>query len=329
MTIKSLPTPIFDNSSIPATPSLDTIPDGCFKGIIDSRINEENTNKSSCFSAAFYPLCNETFQVETLCTIPRAEKNDNSVHIGFAANFNYDLIAHRNPTYAIVCDISPIMLKYFEQLSLCVQKSSNRHEFVKNMQTLIQDNADFYYSLEKGSSISMLCDLTTELSRAKSWLSTDEGYARVKQMHEEGRILYLKLDVTDKKGFQSISSWIKGKGLFVDTIYASNIPEWLHPDNSRPTPKGLAYLDNMKCMMDPRTYLIDAFKSIPRVTKHPEQRVSVGQISLPLYVTNVISQKPSKVARSIELDEITTLSPTRPKRSKQSRAEDPSSIAEH
>ncbi|HNA62871.1 MAG TPA: hypothetical protein PKW79_07330, partial [Rhabdochlamydiaceae bacterium] len=89
MTIEYLPRPDFDNSPIPATPSLDTISDGYFKGIIDSRINEENTNKSSCFSASFYPLCNETLQVETLCTIPRAEKNDNSVHIGFAANFNY------------------------------------------------------------------------------------------------------------------------------------------------------------------------------------------------------------------------------------------------
>jgi hypothetical protein len=302
MTTKLLPMPVFNNSTAPVKPPIATIPNGPFKGVIDSRINQENTNKDGCFSPSFYPLCNEALQAETLLTIPRAERNDNSVHIGFAANFNYDLIAVRNPTYAIVSDISPLMLKYFEQLSLCVQKSSTRDEFVKNMQTTIQDNADFYYSLGKGSNISMLCNLTTELTRVGSWLSTDKGFARVKQMHEEGRILYLKLDITDKRGFKSIQDWIKREGLSVDTIYVSNIPEWLHPDNGRPTPKALDYLDNIQSLINAQTYVIDAFKSISFKTKHPEQKVTVGQIALPLYRTNVVTTKPSKLSKVKEID---------------------------
>lgn len=261
------------------------IPEGPFIGIQDLRPSLNDRKKDDFVQTNFYFSCNEVEQEKTLAALATAASSDKTVHLGFSMNFNFDVIARRSSHYAIIADIAPQMLQCYQDLTHCILKSSNRQEFAQNFQQLLKEHAEYYFGLEKGQDISMLCNLCKEVSRPGSWLSTDEGFSIVKKMHEEGRVLYLKLNLAHSiDGFQSIQHWIRNKGLTLDTVYLSNIPEWLHPSNESPSPAALQYIDNIREIIEPTTYVIDAYKEDKRMHPHPVQRVLRGKVELPSYV---------------------------------------------
>jgi len=262
-----------------------TIDVGSFKGIQDLRPSQGDMDKDDFVETNFYLICNEVEQEKTLAALAPAVPSDHSVHLGFSMNFNFDLIAKRSPYYAIIADIAPQMLRCYHDLTHCILKSPNRQEFVRNFDSFLQENAEYYFGLANGQDISILCNLREEMNRPGSWLSTDEGFFNVKKIHEEGRVLYLKLNLTDSEGaFESIDQWLTINKLTLDTVYLSNIPEWLHPSNESPSPSALRYLDNICKIIAPTTYVIDAYKCDKRLNRYPVQRLSKGTVTLPCYV---------------------------------------------
>lgn len=232
---------------------------------------------------SFYPTCNEAGQAKTLSDIPPSVSTQRKkLHLGFSISFNHDLIAHRQPEFAIVADIAPRALKYYEDFSTILVSCSSRQQFAEMMQTHLEKHSKEYFSCEPP--ITFLCDLTTELTREGSWLFTDKGFETVKAMHVENRIYYVKLNLIDEEKFATLSKWITEEELHLDTVYVSNIPEWLHPSNAVASPAARSYLDNIRSLLKPTTYVVDAFKRFPMVRgAKPEQRTLTGAAELPVY----------------------------------------------
>ena len=140
-------------------------------------------------------------------------------------------------------------------------------------------------------------DLWSELDRKGSWLSSDQRYKRIKRMYQEGRIVHLRLGITNKAAFKNIKSWLYRHKHRVDTIYVSNIYHWITQTARTPIIRGrMAYFEvghsaetpieiiksenrlhfaqNLAGIIDDQTILIDA-ESKKRVKPDPHALLHV------------------------------------------------------
>lgn len=197
-----------------------------------------------------YFLCNESHQDEIIQTIAakvlasdsasqRPTPAQHSVHIGFAAQFNYDVIAITHPTYALICDINSKMIEYYHNLEHCVRAFPDRRAFLHAILEVIDpvDQENFSH----------------ELNRPNSWLSTDEKYAFIRSMYLSDRICHKCLNAAGEE-LEAFARRMPDD-VHVDTVYASNIFEWL--ENSEFEIRD-QFIKNMTALIRPGTHFIDA-----------------------------------------------------------------------
>ena len=233
-----------------------------------------------------YVMCNEQNQAETLNTLKNAlGKASPGAHIGFSGWFNYDIIAATKSERAVICDINVRMIEFYGIFESVLVSSANRAEFVQEFTEALGQKGTYF---DNG----YLWMLPGELNRPGSWLSTDEGFERIKTMHQDNRVEYRFLNAAaslDK--FEEIKQKFERKGIPIRTVYASNIFEWLEKGTEETK---AAFKSNMRTLTLRETYYIDAY--YPFLNKHrnvvasgtgPPLRVTKGE--LPLFTRTVLN----------------------------------------
>ncbi|MBS0615847.1 MAG: hypothetical protein JSR58_04770 [Verrucomicrobia bacterium] len=194
-----------------------------------------------------YLLCNEERQDASLNQLLHSVRisDPQAVHLGFSVWFNLDLIAQTKPSRAIICDIDPYVIKLYAAFGEAFKRCDSALDFALEMNRYIIGKSFMHY------------DFKQELVRKGSWLSSDKTYDHVRQMYLQGRINFGYLNLADREGkFQAISQWLRQKGLYIQTLYISNIFVWLKKTNLQTLSQGSA---NIHELLDHRTQTIHAF----------------------------------------------------------------------
>lgn len=198
-----------------------------------------------------YTLCNETNKEVVLrqLTTRIHEQPTGSlsalpahierVHLGFSAQFNYDIIAVTQPSYALIFDINTQMLEYYEHFKECICSSPTRHDFIARIQPFIDER----YKV----------DFICEPNRPFSWLSSDARYSFVQTMYATERVFHRCINAAGAS--LELLAEHKPDSVVIDTIYASNIYEWLEQEGFE---KRDQFKKNMRCLLKDHGTFIDA-----------------------------------------------------------------------
>jgi hypothetical protein len=236
--------------------------------------------ESSDRSMLPYLFCNEIDEDKTLDFL-RSQKisSTSSVHVGFSLWFNFDVISVTNPKLAIICDIDRCVMEMFQIISSCLSNSTTRRSFVRNFTKKISPYMQQVCNLPTPQSVASFLHLKEKLSRKKSWLSSDRQYRILKKMHEEGRIIFQNLDLTDSsEAFPHIAKWLQDRSLQISTLYASNILEWVSKNSSQ---KQQQALKNLHTITSDNTFFIQAYVPFCSAEKDgPQQVVAKGPASI-------------------------------------------------
>ena len=194
-----------------------------------------------------YFLCNEQGCESTLEAIDRLPKNNpRAVHVGFSVGFNLDVLAKARPALALIFDIDQNVLELYQQLNKTILESETQEIFIEKLQKYLLGK-DWFPGL----------DLKKEAERTGSWLSTADNYNHVRQMHIDGKILYGCLNLADKeKLFEKIADWLRRGNFYVQTLYISNILEWLRRSSREAFDQGV---HNIKTLCSQDTRCIHAY----------------------------------------------------------------------
>ena len=193
-----------------------------FEELYKFRPEEEKSNRP-----CGYLLCNETNQTEALNQIEayaRRLPRPGGVHIGFSSWFNFDLLSVMSSTYAIILDIDPKLYFVHEKLSAALIKSERPDIFIDNFLDSFSEAEENILPFPKSYLRKLL---EAELVKGRSFLSQLHTFNRIRTMCSEKRIFFGCADITDHQAMEAVANWCRKRELSVDTIYISNISEWL------------------------------------------------------------------------------------------------------
>ena len=131
-------------------------------------------------------------------------------------------------------------MEFYQIFKERVVLEDGRTAFLQKLQAVFQKNWNYF---DNGT----LSQLERELTRPGSWLSTNEGFHFIREMHRKNRILYTQLDATGC--FDLLQN------LQIRTLYTSNIHDWV--EESSVNKEAFEY--NMHSLIDDDTLYIDAF----------------------------------------------------------------------
>lgn len=212
----------------------------------------ENLGSPIVSDSEAYPVCNEKNQETILSNLAELPLIENGIHIGWSIEFNYKIIALRKSKAAIICDRSSKVFDFY-------------HEFQKNLLEI--EYEDFSHKYPEFF-----------------WVK-EEDFQYLKQMYQENRIYHVCLDLMDNEGkFEKLSEWIKENNYIIDTIYVSNVLDWISKGAGKQDhwkkPYRVTYFNNLNKLMNEKTAFI--FCSYHRGMK---LRMSVGHTVEEAYAT--------------------------------------------
>jgi len=223
-----------------------------------------------------YVGCNEAGQkatLEALATHPSPIDPERRVHLGFSVWFNLDLMAVTKPSYGILCDFDNKIMDIYGGIGECLVKSSNPREFARYFEMFLNENCQQLFELPP-TEIPKLFDIHRELTRPGSWIASEASFQVIKNLSQRGHLLFLNLDITDKDSFLQIAEWLHHNQLELDTLYTSNIIDWLKDELQQQ-----AYILNLKTVSSPHTRFIQAYAPVMHrrgPKQEPTQHVTLG-----------------------------------------------------
>ncbi|MBX7067071.1 MAG: hypothetical protein K1X28_07560 [Parachlamydiales bacterium] len=166
-----------------------------------------------------YLLSNEVGRDGTKKRLGEIPICDGGVHIGFSCWENLDIMAARKSSAGIIGDISQSAYHAMSETAKTVCSVADRFEFVKT------------FPLEK-LKIKSEIDVTSELDREGSWLANDDSFRTIQKLFKERSVAILQLDIRDGMKFGEIQKCLASNGLKCDTLYLSNIFDWINESGS-------------------------------------------------------------------------------------------------
>jgi len=206
---------------------------------------------------------NESMQSETLVDLAEEPLTGNTV-IGVSGFFTLNAAAFRGTASSsshgeieniILLDRS-IRVEYFwEKMKKIIASSSNRFEVLDKVTHHLEKYRTFYYNngweTPKKTVSDMLEDLASEVFNDESWLCCDEKFAKIKQIFDKGHFIFKRLDLCDKKEIESVSKILKERNIAIDTIYLSNVVEYVDSAAEKET-----FISAMEHLISPKTLVV-------------------------------------------------------------------------
>jgi hypothetical protein len=226
-----------------------------------------------------YILSNEKGGEAILEALSAVPTTGNGVHIGFSFWFNLDLIALRQPKVAIICDVNKRSFLAMEMLKDAVLAAKSPRECIDLFYSEVTANAEALFDYDFLNP-SAFCNaespeerLYQELERPHSWLYSEERFLSVQERMKAGTIIFYPLNIADTTGaFAEIKAWIEENKYSLDTLYSSNIQEWLL-NSTREDREAMK--KNMETLLSHDTHYIDACKEY-HCKGEPTMRMSIG-----------------------------------------------------
>lgn len=151
------------------------------------------------------------------------------LHIGFAGFLNLDIMAARKSSHGILLDVNSRQVEFWELVSQTIISAQTPREFISmfNQKLCIGDSTNPRYYSKNHSWLVFSGE--TELSRSGSWLNESEPdrFLHIRKMFCDGRVIFRRVDLLDSNKIAELVIWTHLKNQAPDTIYISNIREWL------------------------------------------------------------------------------------------------------
>lgn len=200
---------------------------------------------------SLYLVTTECGQKENLEELSKRPSKSNGVLLGFAYEYNYNILAVRPMARAIICDINGRMHEFYQWTADNISKYETPEDFLKAFQNKIDENPARYLHIARNST-----EVVEHYTQDFMWTSNFTSYKRVRQMYLEGRITHLNLNLSeDTSYFNELRLWAQDHGYVFDVIYLSNIPEWIYNDGMNAVER---MKSNLMTILSPETLLIDA-----------------------------------------------------------------------
>ncbi|MBF5059509.1 hypothetical protein [Candidatus Neptunochlamydia vexilliferae] len=200
-------------------------------------------------STSPYIITSEIGQTDAIKTIIQKSSKKKGVLLGFAFEFNYNLLANGlEVDQAIICDIDEKMHELYQFIAKTIVRTPTKEEFLKAFKTELENRCSYYNTGREAEEVIEYYTL-----QAHSWLSTGPGFKKVRTLYQEKRIHHRNLNLfSDKDYFKKVATWAEKCQYIFKVIYVSNIPEWAYRQN-----KLSEMTTNLQWLLSPETIFVD------------------------------------------------------------------------
>lgn len=180
-------------------------------------------------------------------------------HIGFSGWHNFNIMVQRRSEFGLIVDFNPrneCLVKLTLQL---LKQVKSRDKFISRMKIGLDGLSAQYYDFfsvnvgEDTGKITPSEEITKEIGLKDGWLSNDESFRHIQNLALQGRIVAITEDIRNTETFEKIKTIIQKTGLFIDTVYTSNICNYMNSNYDK-----INYANTVYTLLeDPNTTLID------------------------------------------------------------------------
>lgn len=234
----------------------------------------------SFFHGHPFLLTTETGHPGIFQAIDKVAEDEESHYLGFAFEFNYNLLARRKFKKAYICDIAPCMAHLYGWVQDAVMRTDSRKEFMAQFQEELFVHHDRYFpELDMVSDkmlIAYLQDVFTHYATYDySWLRDDASYSRVRALYQNGQIVHFKLNLAQDTGtITALAQEASRLGRVFGVLYITNIAEWVRfKDNDNYD----TMIQSLELLLSKQTLLVDSKRAKP-FKGLAASRLSVGEI---------------------------------------------------
>ena len=200
-----------------------------------------------------YILTSEVGQLDALELLRPINPLKNGIYLGFAFEFNYHLLAERPFELAWICDINSRMHTLYKFIETTIITTPTRDSFIEAFRKELFEKGGYYFSHEGGFAEKVLAHY---LNEKFSWLHSEEKFLRIRSLYREHKIHHVNLNLVEDSGyFAQMKMWADDAGFRFDTVYVSNIPEWVQRSDMVSVARMKA---NLLKIVSPETNFIDA-----------------------------------------------------------------------
>lgn len=179
--------------------------------------------------------------------------------------------------YIIIFDRSRRTEHFWQEAEKIITFAQDRFQAMEYITQLVLNNAEFYFSGNKScdspaiQAKGAVYHLEFDYHHGHSCFSQEKTFRRIQDIFRKKNFFFLRIDVQDTAAFSALAKCINKFQLHVDTLYVSNIAEFVEE-----TKNGLRkFQESMKGLIQNNTYIIDT-KERPEgllSNKHPLQRI--------------------------------------------------------
>ncbi|MBS3904271.1 MAG: hypothetical protein KGZ39_02970 [Simkania sp.] len=175
----------------------------------------------------------------------------------------------------VIMDRSIRMEHFWKSIQPIIQKSNTRQEVLEKTKQLILKEKSRYFS---GGSCAY-CQTSTkiaehyctlldqEVQNGISWLSDDLKFVRIKRIFDHSRFHFVLLDIASLERVFGLSQEFKKRGFTIDSLYLSNVEEYINPDEKD------AYISSVDYLSSPETLIVQTQQRIDQMTQPVVQEI--------------------------------------------------------
>ncbi|KTD50807.1 hypothetical protein [Legionella quateirensis] len=249
-----------------------------------------------------YINTNESGVMDTAVALAKFPKIKQGCHIGFSGWHNFDIMAQRRSSIALICDLNPENALFLSTALKYVCACSDRFQFIEEFTKFVKkhnyiglrsnQDRDPWMGVVSPLSIkfcfnvvdeypytdhySVIEEVDLELYRETSWLYTDERYEYIKKLALMDKIALITENICSSDVFRHIVQILHFNTIQIDTVYLSNIAEWIDDKKDRDL-----FLETIQSFStDIETILIDGRVDLLSDSRAPRQRcISFGELN--------------------------------------------------
>ena len=173
-------------------------------------------------------------------------------------------------SYIIMIDNSLRVQFFWEEIQKIISRCSSKDDAFNKIKSLIREQSkrfwtssikfwsrkDQCYKTSKEWTEESVQKLEEEVLKTKlSWFSTQKRYEKIKRVFDAGYFVFKLIDLRDFKNVQALSQINNQLGITLDTVYISNIPEWVEAKSDLPF--FYSAINELRQSMTNETLLID------------------------------------------------------------------------
>lgn len=244
---------------------------------------------------SFFCTTNERNPQATLLSLKTIPKEGNTV-IGVSGLFSLDLLSARlsaprvsNQTIRnfIVIDKSRVVKTFWKSLSRIIigkpgKEAPSRLEVIEKIEELMKTQKNYLFQADhRGASQAAKLEwekFTQSIREGTSFASSDEKFKQIQRIFKKGHFQFLHMDMGNSESFKALGKVLKKHQLSPDTIYTSNIEDWLERSDRLEK-----FHESIRAIKEIKTLLVDSYRNDQKESSLPYgliQRIQLPDGSL-------------------------------------------------